>query len=307
MTCRVGVWGLGWNYWRRIQTLLLMRDLGRIELVGLTARDLPAARTIDGMPVMAREELSALAPDVLVVMSSERFDEIASDAVGFGFAPESIMPCAFLETPLLDLAAWRELRADPPSIISNNAWGAAAVKTLRLESRSPLDEATIPCEDFLRLLADVEGHFAEGLQFAEMRYGRDGILHPWYALGDVLLGFELRVSCEEVERLWDERASLVRPERVFAAMTTHDRALERRFEELDGLRRCCFVPYESTCAHSLRVPVAEHDVWFSDVVVASAGRGPRGLAYDSLGLLAGRSADECVRTVGLSGDECVEP
>lgn len=103
MQIRLLLWGIGQVYNSVINLLKCYENLGQIEIVGITAQELPDFRTLDGYTLVRKEEIQSLDFDYLLVMSDNFYDEIVSSAVSVADVPRSkIVSYRILKIPGFD-------------------------------------------------------------------------------------------------------------------------------------------------------------------------------------------------------------
>ena len=78
---RIVVWGAGEVFRRYANELMMRCERGEIDIVGITGKTLPPVATLDGVPLVAREEVAALAPDYVLVMVGAQGQAIRREAM----------------------------------------------------------------------------------------------------------------------------------------------------------------------------------------------------------------------------------
>lgn len=185
MAMRTVVWGCGLAYLRIASTLSRLAEKGQIELVAFTARSLPKCGFIDGVPIVARDEVGDLDFDLLIACSETEFDDVVRDACeNLGVPQEKVIPSRIFELPNIDLDDYMELKRSSVSIISDLCWGGLTYKLLGLPCLSPFRNLFIWDSDYLRLLADLKHYCVEGeLEYLEQRTDDSGEEYPVMLLG----------------------------------------------------------------------------------------------------------------------------
>ena len=267
---RVALWGLGRRYEDAVGLLLLMRELGQVELVGATAAELPPYARLDGIPVMARDELVAQDFDLLLLMVAKP-EQLLGEVVGeWGVPRPKVATSAILSVPGIDLRRYLRLRSLAPSIVSDSAWGGRVTARLELEERSPFVGCEVHGQDYLRLLADLPGHLACALVPRGSRLTGQGHEYPVMVLGDVPLHFtsDDPAKVEDIQLAWERRLAAFDMDAAFVEMATADPATEQAFEGLGAFeRRVCLVPYASSLPHSIGIPMPPGTGNFRSVVM----------------------------------------
>ena len=289
---RVLVWGTGAYFHLYFNHLLHMRELGQVELVAITGRDVPEVASIDGIPVLAREEAVALAFDLVVVMSTKYYPQIRDEVTQtWGVCGEKVVSCELLCVPRIDLRRWLELRDSHVSVISNHHWGGLVCDQLQLRRRSPFCDLFVREDDFFRLLSDPRRYVENTpLEFVERRVDTTGRAYPMMRLDDVALHFNNSTTPDEARAAWEQQKASVNWDNVMVALCTTKPAHAEHLEGLVGYdKRVCFVPFECDLAHALRIPQAPGETWFFNTVNGSAAKGTLNYCYDPVELLLGNA------------------
>ena len=288
---RVLIWGTGWNFYASLNNLLLMRELGQVELVAITDREPPEVASIDGVPVLPREEAVRLDYDLVMVMSIQNYAPIREDLVtNWAIPAQKVVSCELLRVPRIDLCAWLKLRDERVSIVSDLPWGGELCGTLQLGCNSPFHDLFVLPDDYLALLEHLE-EWVGGCEptFVEMRFDLHDRRYPVMRLGEANLHFCGSATPEEARERWTRDVSLVNWDNLFVMAHATDPAHAERFERLERFgRRVCFVPFETNLGHCMQLPVRKGDTWLADVVMGTASRSRRSLCIDPVGMLLGR-------------------
>ena len=81
MKIRLILWGIGKIYNSMINLLNFYIEANQIEIVGVTAQNLPNFQYLDNYPLLSMKEVKTIAYDYVMVMSDDYFDEIVDFAM----------------------------------------------------------------------------------------------------------------------------------------------------------------------------------------------------------------------------------
>ena len=292
MAMRTVVWGCGLAYLRIASTLSRLAEKGQIELVAFTARSLPKCGFIDGVPIVACDEVGGLDFDLLIACSETEFDDVVRDACeNLGVPQEKVIPSRIFELPNIDLDDYMELKRSSVSIISDLCWGGLTYKLLGLPCLSPFRNLFIWDSDYLRLLVDLKHYCVEGeLEYLEQRTDDSGEEYPVMLLGgDVKLHFNHVKTPEEAVEQWERRRNRINWDNLFLEMHTENPCIERDFDRLaKDVKHVCFVSYESALSHSVFMPSAGSSEPLYDWVNGTVMRHSKAFLLNPIPLLLGR-------------------
>ena len=287
---RVLVWGTSWNFYASFSPLLLMRELGQVELVAITGATIPNVATIDGIPVMPREDAVLLDYDLVMVMSVQNYKGILADVVSNWNVPRhKVVSCELLRVAHLDLRSWIKLRDSRVSIISNGCWGGFMYNLLQLECLSPFRNLFVVQPDYLRLLGNLRHYVVDcEPEFSEYRYDFRDTYYPVLKLDDMPIHFNHATTPEEAIVEWNKRKGRINWDNLFVMLFTLSPELAQEFEGLTQFdKRICLVPFETDLPHCMRIPLIENDTWFFDAVNGTARKDGRNFCFDPVKLLLG--------------------
>lgn len=128
---KVALWGLGEEYNSLLNILKVWEMLGEIEIVALTAKELPDVSKIDGWRVIHRNKLQRLDIDYLVICNICCADEIIKEAVSLGIERGKIILSRVLKIPYFNWKNYIDIKESRLSIISCNCWGGVFVSHIR--------------------------------------------------------------------------------------------------------------------------------------------------------------------------------
>ncbi|MCI7791068.1 MAG: DUF1919 domain-containing protein [Lachnospiraceae bacterium] len=288
MTYKAVIWGIGKIYNRMANVLNYFKLKKQLEVLALTAHELPPYHEIDGFELVQKEKIQNWEYDLLIVMNERNFDDIVEEAVHICNVPrEKIVPYWVFEIPRLDLDRYMYLRKSRISIVSNNCWGGIIYKTLGLEALSPFKNLFVEDEDYIRLVKNLRHYMDCAPQFCE--YNTDIHCHEQYP---VLLLDDIRIHCnhdkeaEEAIAKWNRRKEKINWDNLCIEMYTDNPKVEEEFMNIDGFaRRVCFVPYESQYKETLQLKIMPGQREFYEAVNENANNGRNAFAYNLLDLL----------------------
>lgn len=288
MTYKAVIWGIGKIYNRMVNVLDYFKLKEQLEILALTADELPVYHEIDGYGLIQKEKLQDLEYDLLIVMNERNFDEIVEEAVHICNVPrEKIVPYWVFEIPGLDLGRYMELRKSRISIISNNCWGGLVYRTLGLEVLSPFKNLFLEDADYIKLLKNLRHYMESEPQFCE--YSTDIHSQEWYP---VLLLDDIRIHCnhdkdsEAAIAKWNRRKEKINWNNLFIEMYTDNLESEEAFYKLEGFdKKVCFVPYETRYETSFHLKLMLGQRKFYEAVNENASNGRNAFAYNLVELL----------------------
>lgn len=294
MALRCGVWGFGYLYANIADKLLRLADSDQLNVVSITAESLPTAGYIDGIPIIAKEELSNVELDVLVMCVEDGYKEAVREACdACGINRDIIVPWRVFTLPNFNIHEYFELKRSNVSIISDLCWGGLLYRTLGLRCQSPFRDMFIWNDDYLRLLGNLKQYCTEAdLQYLHMNTDDRGTRYPMMLLGgDVQLHFNHVSTPEEANEEWEKRVGRINWDNLFVEMKADSPESETAFYKLGQFtKRVCFVPYESGFEDSVFVPTNENGDSFYDRVNASVRLERNAYLLDPIKLLMGKSS-----------------
>lgn len=305
---RIVVWGAGEVFRRYANELMMRCERGEIDIVGITGKTLPPVATLDGVPLVAREEVAALAPDYVLVMVGAQGQAIRREAMEqFGIMRNQLIDKDLLTVPCFEFRRYHRLRTSRVSIVADTCWGGFAYNTLQMECLSPFKNMFVKEADYLRLLGDLRG-YVEGCEPEYLRMQTDlaGSYYPVFMLGDVPLHFNHDATPESAMEKWHRRRVKINWDNVFVMLHTCNREAAEAFEALplEG-GRVCLTPFAWDLPHALQIPMANDREVFLNNVNVTAIRGASNIAFDIVSLLLGES--DVSRVSGIDVPEELRP
>lgn len=288
MTYQAVIWGIGKIYNRMVNVLDYFRLKRQLEVLALTAHELPPYHEIDGYSLIQKEKIQNLKYDLLIVMNERNFDEIVEEAVHICNVPrEKIVPYWVFEVPRFNLDSYMDLRESRISIISNNCWGGIVYRTLGLEVLSPFKNLFLEDADYIKLLKNLKHYMECEPQFCE--YSTD--IHsqeryPVLSLDDIRIHCNHDKEPEAAIAKWNRRREKINWNNLFIEMYADKREIETAFMKIEGFdKRICFVPYESHYKESFQLKLMWNQKEFYETVNENANNGRNAFAYYLLELI----------------------
>lgn len=282
MAYRAIIWGIGKIYNRMVNVLDYFRVKGQLEVLAITAHELPDYQKIDGYNLIKKEKIQNMKYDFLIVMNERNFDEIVEEAVHICNVPrERIIPYWVFETPRLDLNRYMKLRESRISIISNNCWGGIAYRALGLEVLSPFKNLFLEDADYIKLLRNLKYYMECKPQFCEYKIDMNSKeSYPVLMLDDIKIHCNHDKDPEVAVANWNRRKEKINWDNLFIEMYTDNSDIEAAFMKIDAFsKKICFVPYKSHYSNSLQLKKMGNQKEFYETVNENANNGRNAFAY----------------------------
>lgn len=292
MKIRLIIWGIGKVYNSMINLLRYYVDSNQIEIVGITAQDLPNFRTIDNYCLVKVEEIQKLDYDYLMVMSENYFQEIADTAMRLVGVPRTkIISYHLLEIPYFNFPQYDSIRKANISIVSNNCWGGIICHTLGMECLSPFKNVSFSSNDYIKIIGDLKHYLSvnpvwTGKKEMDTNQNREV---PMLELDDVLIKCNHDLDADRAIQNWKRRRDKFNWNNILIEMYTEDPKVEKAFGKVTKQfnKRICFVPYETDERYSMRLPRMVGQKKFYETVNDNAGTGKNAIAYNILKIING--------------------
>jgi len=247
---KIIVWGIG-DYYNNYKNNLDFEVLkGNIEIVAMVSRE-HFSNTLDGKPVIFKEDISKFAYDYIVVFAN-RFDEIKNEALALGITREKIIDGSIFRLPCFDFSRYSSLIKNPVTIISDDCWGGFLYSYLKLKATSPFRNFYIQNDDYVKLCNDLKYYLSQPLKMEREGEFSEGI-EPMGSLGEddkkIYITFNHYETFERSKREWERRLSRVNFDRLFIKMsipgpkeTTYKNAtsLREQFIKIPFEHKICF-------------------------------------------------------------------
>ncbi|EOS27436.1 hypothetical protein C804_04112 [Lachnospiraceae bacterium A4] len=290
MNYKIIVWGIGAIYNKHLNILKYYELKNEIEIVGITATDIPKVRAIDGYQVISLNELTFLKYDYLLIMNDLHYFDIRERAIIIGVDERKILHYKFLELPNLVFADYIKLKKDRISIISNNCWGGTIYSTLGLECLSPFKNLFLKDDSYLRLLNNLDYYLncePVFMNWAVDPHSRNS--YPVLRLDDVYVHCNHDMIPETAIRNWNRRRKKINMNNLFIEMYTDNIETAKCFKQLNNFEnKICFVPFASNekSLYYLKLFHGQSELW--EAVISSARNGKNSISYNIVDLLNGK-------------------
>lgn len=286
MRYKVVLWGIGVLYNKMLNTFRYLERENQIEIVGVTASEIPEYKSIDGYPIIAKEKITSLEYDYVIILSDDFFDEIVKSAIeNLHVLRDKILSYRILELPYFDFDKYIELKNSRLSIVSNNCWGGMISNTLCLENLSPFKNLYLTDEHYLKLLGNLRYYLSCEPIFDRWEIEvHSGIRYPVGKLGDVEVHYNHDTEWETVITNWSRRIKKFNWDNVMVEMYTSDSTFERKFADLNQFtNKVCFVPWEAETDSSMQLLSFDSKKEFWEIVLESTT--VSGKSFDMISLL----------------------
>lgn len=296
MKYKLAVWGIGAVYNKHLNLLRYYELKNEIEVVAVTANDLPAAKAIDGYKLIHPSALPAVEFEYMMIMNDASFMEIRETALSIGIAAKKILSYKILDIPNLEFDQYIKLKKSQISIISNNCWGGTIYNTLGMECLSPFKNLFLTDDSYLRMLGNLDYYLDCEPEFGG--FGTDvhsGNIYPVLKLDDVLIHCNHDSDHETAIRNWNRRLLKLNRENLFIEMYTEDEKCAQNFIQMQGFKKkICFVPFRNNekGLYELELRPGQSEFW--EIVISSARNGGNSIAYNIIDLLNGKECSRCV-------------
>lgn len=151
MKYKVIVYGIGAEFAKLYNILKYLEITDQIEIVALTAKDIPQYKSIDGYKIINKNSIKNIEHDYIVIMSTKYFHDIRLELIADNLQEEKIIPCSILSIPNLRFDDYIKIKNRNISIISNNCWGGIVYNTLGMKCRSPFKNLFLNDNDYIKI------------------------------------------------------------------------------------------------------------------------------------------------------------
>ena len=290
MKYKIIVWGIGTAYNKHLNLLKYFELKNEIEVIAVTANDIPKVRTIDGYTVITLDDLSFLEYDYLLIMNDTEYFDIRDKAIASGVDVRKILHYKFLELPNLVFKEYIKLKENNITIISNNCWGGTIYNTLGLECLSPFKNLFLKDDSYLCMLNNLEYYMNCEPVFKE--WGTDPHTrkkYPILRLDDVLVHCNHDIVPESAIENWNRRQKKMNMDNLFIEMYTDNIENAKRFIQLEKYKqKICFVSFECDEKDLYHLELFSGQSEFWEAVISSAKNGRNSISYNIVDLLNGK-------------------
>lgn len=292
MKIRLIIWGIGKIYNSMVNLLKFYIDADQIEIVGITAQDLPAFKTLDGCLLVETEAIQKLDYDYLMIMSEDYYHEIMDLAISAAGVPRTkIISYHLLEIPYFNFIKYDLIKKSNVSIVSNNCWGGVLYNTLGMECISPFKNVSFSSDDYIKVLSDLKHYLNIDPVWTgkkEMDKNKNKEV-PMLELDDVFIKCNHDPDAETAIQNWKRRRKKFNWNNILVEMYAEDINVEREFYRVSNLyeKKICFVPYKSEERNSVSLPLMNGQKKFWETVNSNAGIGKNAIVYNILEIIDG--------------------
>lgn len=174
---------------------------------------------LDGIPVIAIEELLAREYDYLIDMNRVERERVLRILELLKIPLDKVIPAKVFGQPFFDLKRWIEVKESRVSIIANNCWGGYTYNSLGLQFLSPFINMFVTAKDYLRLLSKFKYYMDMPLELVREEY--EPVLnrnYPVVALDDVTIHFNHYTDFESAVNIWEKRKCRLNYDNLFIEM-----------------------------------------------------------------------------------------
>jgi Exopolysaccharide biosynthesis protein len=293
MKIRLILWGIGKIYNSMINLLKFYDDADQIDIVGITAQNLPDYKYLDGYQLLSMKEVRTTEYDYVMVLSDDYFTEIVDSAMTISNVPrEKIVSYHVMEIPYFNFFQYDFIKKQKISIVSNNCWGGVIYHTLGMECLSPFKNVSFSSWDYIKIVSNLKHYLSidpiwTGKKEMDSNQNREV---PMLQLDDVFIKCNHDLDAERAIHNWIRRRDKFNWNNILIEMYTEDPKVEKTFGKVTEQfhNRICFVPYESDEQYSMRLPLMRGQTKFYEAVNANAGIGKNAIAYNILAVMEGK-------------------
>ena len=267
---KIIIYGCGTDYQSTKAHIRSLESQGAFSVAGVCAKQLPPADTLDGWPVIRRDQLGQTEYDAIMILSQKYEKEIMRELADEGIERQRILETyAFLHPAITEAA--RGLRNAKITILSNNCFGGIMASTLGMECCSPFKNLWVEEKQFIRFLE----HPGDYLSLEPVPAGWENGKHktelahyPVLKLGDIRLHCNHDTDPDEAIAKWKRRAKKINWENMIAVMLTMDAGLEQPFYQAGTVRKkYCLTPFESSNPHTVTVRTVPGLSWVESALL----------------------------------------
>ena len=288
------LWGLGKEYNAHLNLLKVHEALGDIEIVALTANDVPNYQKLDGWNIKKSCEIKYIDFDYIIVFNEKFFKDIISNIMELGIERKRILPGRIIDIPYFSWDKYLSVYNSQLSIISSNCWGGVIYKTLGMECNSPFKNLWVDPGELCSNYCNLNEILQYEPQF--VRWAEDAHSHQEYPVGKIgtmEIHFNHDSVFSEAVSKWNRRLAKVNYGNLFLEIYTDRESVVEKFLNLmnDGIQGVCFIPYECKCDYEseqiYRLKLLPGQSEFYEVVNSNASYGRNGFIYDIFDMLQG--------------------
>lgn len=290
------LWGLGADYNFNYNSIKYMELTKQMEVVAVTARDVPVCKSIDGYRVINKEIIRFEDFDYIIVMNKKFFMDIRAEIIALGVNCDKILSDYFLDVPNIVLDDYISLKKAKRTIVSNNCWGGIISHSLGLENMSPFKNLFLKDDDYIKLISNFEGYIKYEPKFVKWNIDiHSKKEYPVLQLKDIEIHCNHDKEANEAILKWKRRCKKINLNDMFIEMYTCDRNIAEKFCELEQYdKKICFVPFKTYMKDMMQLSILPEQEEFWEAVNQSAGNKKNGYVYNIVDLLNGIRTERIV-------------
>ncbi|WP_318253641.1 DUF1919 domain-containing protein [Selenomonas sp. AB3002] len=252
---KILLWGSGRQY-NNISNKIVSQLLGGAEIVGITTNDCIHG-SIDGIPVIPKEEIKNMTFDYIVVMTDNfPYSKVCKEANLLGIDMDKLLSIDVLFLPGFTIEKYNKLRKSKITIIAPCCLGGYIYHRFRLPFLSPTINLWFSESDYIRLLKNFKRIITSDLNFYGINYDdRQGRVYPIFSLDDAVLVHMNHTSDSiEAKNKWDKRVKRINYDNLLVMNYTSNEEVLSEFDSLPFLKKVCFVPFKSNISSAWYLP-----------------------------------------------------
>lgn len=257
---KVILWGnrQDYDFYRRAFDVEQLKSNMQITAIVLNEGDL--TRYIDGIEVIAIEELLVRAYDYLIDMNRTDSRTIRRILELLHIPLEKVIPARAFALPFFDLGRYIEVRESRVSILSNHCWGGYTYHSLGLQFLSPFVNLFLDADSYIKLLGDFEYYMS--LPFHHIRDEYEVNLkrnYPVAGLEDVTIHFNHYTDYDDAVAIWNKRKRRMNQDNLLVEMTiSHPEDIEK-FAALPFEHKIGFTMIPCSVENIVYIPVQDKE------------------------------------------------
>ncbi len=285
------MYGCGY-YYRTVKDMIKRaEEEHRFQVLGISGRELPLGKSLDGWKLIPREELLEEPFDSILIMSEMYEEEIKDELIARGV---SIKAFDYNLYPKY----WDD-SLNGITVFNNLCWGGIAAHTLGIECCSPTKDLWISDHEFLKFLSDLKYYLSlepEFMGWADADGRFDAPRFPLMTIGDIILHCNHDTDPNEAAEKWQRRKKKVNFDNMLAVYITDNPELEKSFYRIEAIeKKYCLVPWSDDNNHSVQIERKKGKTWRESAVdTAYPGR--------NIDLAAMMRGEDCVVIKGENHD-----
>lgn len=251
---RIILWGTGRQY-NSISFDIICKLLEG-QIIGITTND-SIDGTIDGIPIINREELKSVSCDYIVVMTDlYPFSKVCKEAIKIGIDTQKFISVAVLLLPGFTIERYEKLRNQKLSIIAPCCFAGYIYHYFRLPFLSPTINLWFPENDYMKLLVNFKKYITSNLTFRGINYdqGQQRIYPIFSLMDDIMVHMNHTTDSLQAEQMWNTRVKRINYDNLLIMNYTKREDILEQFDALPYQRKVCFVPFKTPMKSAWYLP-----------------------------------------------------